>query len=1014
MKVRSASARAPDGTGLMFREQPEGDVGIDGHLEIVGPDGEATGRIVGVQVKGGPSFFSHPHVDGWTVYIQKSTVRYWRQYAVPVIMVIADLEALTAYWARVDRGDFEETQGFFKILVPQSQALDHGAVASIAALSAKAPASLAATLDLPEALAENRRTIRAAYSQTTEDSRELMVAAAGGVELAKELRAAGFPYEAGREHRDAVRAFFRAGEGRKATEELVSLVDWAQHELRDPIFARSLLETGPMPGSLEAATDLPAVVRLQLDYLKAESDAYSGIIETALDVAPRLEAVAGSVQGELGAAANLDAIRLRVLVALAQDDLSTAAGLLDAQLQQMGGVSTCDTAEDASSCTAAGWTRLRSLLFAGVLGDAAASLELVVALKLPDLLDLDRKHVIGWLQAAAGKYEEAAATFEHAAEGALAIADNYSALRAYRNAAWAEERAPRWVREGAHPSLLAARLEPLVEASMRRESTHERLMRRIASSLARTHLREAILSSYVLKALAWETADPAAEEDARIQTAAILRAAARDSAREEYILHAVAETARTFALVEAQDSEMSAFVVFIDERLTGEFIGRAYEALVGRLHRPEEVVGALRLAARFATRWTFDGRDDAIAELLVRGIDIGWHGVAMLNGAQAAYNLLESLEPPLCGVGAARIRDRLIDLAGETPPGRLLETLNAVAVAAAEASPGDEEESQSLAERLLALEDRSIQEGAAPQWAGALAMLSRSVPPSTGERLKRELRARAQGVMEMPVRSVHHWHAVERAMAATIEFPDAAADSYLSDCAQLLDRLRAQVGTGTLGGGVGGDIRALTVWATKRAGLTTREAALDAAIAFLLNQGHILTERMQWIPFIAQVGASTSTRLSPVVAALTSAARGELQPVGMFDSFVDPFSGVRVVGHTPERVRGLAYQWLATLIPVAGPDICAKILAVLGDGARSPSPDVREDVAIGAGWALRSMGYGEKMPEVATQVAALLTELGEDPVDRIAASALRALQPTNASDGWPPTESRWGRERRSG
>jgi tetratricopeptide (TPR) repeat protein len=990
----------------MFREQPEGDVGIDGHLEIIGPEGQATGRIVGVQVKGGPSFFSHPGVDGWTVYIPKATVRYWRQYAVPVIIVIADLEVLTAYWARVDRGDFEETQESFKVVVPKSQTFDNSAVVPIAALAANAPASLAATLDLPEALAEKRRSIRAAYSQDPEQNREQTAAAAArGVELARELRAAGFPYESGREHRDAVRAFFRAGEGRKATEELVLLGDWAQRELRDPTFARSLLETGTFTESPDGGTELPAVLQMRLDYLRAEADAYSGIVQTALDVAPRLEAVAATAGGELAIAAHLDALRLRVLVALAHDDLATSAGLLRAQLQQLDVVSVDAAAEDPQRRVEVGWTRLRALLFAGVPGDAAASLELVQALQLPDLLDLDRKHVIGWLQAAAGRYEEAAATFEQAAEGALAISDNYSALRAYRNAAWAEERAPRWSREGAHPSLLAARLEPIVEASVRRESTHERLTRRIASNVARNHLREAILSAHVVRALAWESSDPAAEEDARVQTASILRAAALDSAREDYILHAIAETARTFALVEGEGPAMSAFAVLIDGRLTGEFTGKVFGSLVERIRRPEEVVGALRFATRFASRWIFDGRDDALAEILMRGIDLGWHGVAMLNGAHASYQLIESLEPPLRGAGAAKVRDRLIDSVNETPPGRLLEALNAIAVVSAEASLGDEEVSKLLTERLFALEARASQEGATPQWAGALAMLSRSVTQDAAEGLKRELKTRAQAVMELPVRSVHHWHVVERALAAGLEFADAAANDYLLDCARLLDTLSAQVGTGALGGGAGGDIGALTVWAISRAGVTTRETALDAAISYLLNQGHILTERVQWIPFIARVAALTPKRLSAAVAALTSTARGELQPVGMFDSFLDPFSGIRVVGHTPERVRGVAYQWLATLIPTAEPDDRAGILAVLSDGARSSSPELREDATTGAGWALRSIGYGAEMAAAATQVAALLTELGHDPVDRIAASALRALQPTNAAAGSPPTES---------
>ena len=43
--------------GLIWRETGTGDVGIDGQLEFVNPDGFATGRTIAMQVKAGPSFF---------------------------------------------------------------------------------------------------------------------------------------------------------------------------------------------------------------------------------------------------------------------------------------------------------------------------------------------------------------------------------------------------------------------------------------------------------------------------------------------------------------------------------------------------------------------------------------------------------------------------------------------------------------------------------------------------------------------------------------------------------------------------------------------------------------------------------------------------------------------------------------------------------------------------------------------------------------------------------------------
>ena len=41
-------------TSQIWRETSTGDVGIDGNLEFVNPDGFATGKVIAVQVKSGP------------------------------------------------------------------------------------------------------------------------------------------------------------------------------------------------------------------------------------------------------------------------------------------------------------------------------------------------------------------------------------------------------------------------------------------------------------------------------------------------------------------------------------------------------------------------------------------------------------------------------------------------------------------------------------------------------------------------------------------------------------------------------------------------------------------------------------------------------------------------------------------------------------------------------------------------------------------------------------------------
>jgi hypothetical protein len=57
--------------GLIWRETPMADVGIDGQIEFVSDTGEATGRLVAAQVKSGPSYFNHGSDEAWRFYPQE-------------------------------------------------------------------------------------------------------------------------------------------------------------------------------------------------------------------------------------------------------------------------------------------------------------------------------------------------------------------------------------------------------------------------------------------------------------------------------------------------------------------------------------------------------------------------------------------------------------------------------------------------------------------------------------------------------------------------------------------------------------------------------------------------------------------------------------------------------------------------------------------------------------------------------------------------------------------------------
>jgi hypothetical protein len=76
--------------GLIFKETLNTDVGIDGQIEYVNNIGEATGKIVAVQIKSGDSYLykSKTDIDNWTFYPEEKHKHYWEQYPIPVILLI--------------------------------------------------------------------------------------------------------------------------------------------------------------------------------------------------------------------------------------------------------------------------------------------------------------------------------------------------------------------------------------------------------------------------------------------------------------------------------------------------------------------------------------------------------------------------------------------------------------------------------------------------------------------------------------------------------------------------------------------------------------------------------------------------------------------------------------------------------------------------------------------------------------------------------------------------------------
>jgi hypothetical protein len=86
--------------GLIWRETPMADVGIDGQIEFTDDDGQVTGRLVAAQVKSGESYFNRGYDNGWHFYPHQKHRFYWERFPLPVVLFLHS-PAEGTYWVDV-------------------------------------------------------------------------------------------------------------------------------------------------------------------------------------------------------------------------------------------------------------------------------------------------------------------------------------------------------------------------------------------------------------------------------------------------------------------------------------------------------------------------------------------------------------------------------------------------------------------------------------------------------------------------------------------------------------------------------------------------------------------------------------------------------------------------------------------------------------------------------------------------------------------------------------------------
>jgi len=112
----------------IFREQPVNDFGVDAFVEIASsryPFNSfiPTGRLIGVQIKSGKSFFKETTSDYFVYRGNKHHIDYWQNHSIPVIIILYDKKLNSAYWQVISESTIITTGKMFKVHIPKKNLL---------------------------------------------------------------------------------------------------------------------------------------------------------------------------------------------------------------------------------------------------------------------------------------------------------------------------------------------------------------------------------------------------------------------------------------------------------------------------------------------------------------------------------------------------------------------------------------------------------------------------------------------------------------------------------------------------------------------------------------------------------------------------------------------------------------------------------------------------------------------------------------------------------------------------
>jgi hypothetical protein len=108
--------------GWIFREQPNQDKGVDAQIEEVA-NGRATGRLIGLQIKSGISWFKRKTRSGFIYSGDLEHLTYWQGHSLPILIVLFDPISAEAYWQWVSDDHVRLTDKGWTLVIPYTQTI---------------------------------------------------------------------------------------------------------------------------------------------------------------------------------------------------------------------------------------------------------------------------------------------------------------------------------------------------------------------------------------------------------------------------------------------------------------------------------------------------------------------------------------------------------------------------------------------------------------------------------------------------------------------------------------------------------------------------------------------------------------------------------------------------------------------------------------------------------------------------------------------------------------------------